>query len=77
MHGSGIFTWPDGRKYEGEYSNDKKHGIGTYTWSDDKKYEGQWIDGKQSGIGIYYAAENLMEGRKGEWKGGKRIRWID
>ncbi|MFS8160219.1 MAG: hypothetical protein ACMG6E_08440 [Candidatus Roizmanbacteria bacterium] len=24
MHGKGIFTWPDGRKYEGEYIEDKK-----------------------------------------------------
>jgi len=24
MHGRGIFVWSDGRKYEGEYINDKK-----------------------------------------------------
>ena len=27
MHGKGIYTWKDGRKYEGEYLNDKKHGF--------------------------------------------------
>ena len=27
MHGKGIYTWKDGRKYEGEYYNDKKNVI--------------------------------------------------
>jgi hypothetical protein len=25
MHGKGVYVWKDGRKYEGEYFNDKKH----------------------------------------------------
>jgi len=29
MHGAGIFTWADGRKYDGEYYDDKK----TRSWS--------------------------------------------
>lgn len=32
MHGRGIYTWKDGRRYEGEYLNDRKHGFGIYTW---------------------------------------------
>ena len=24
MHGRGVYTWTDGRKYDGEYLNDKK-----------------------------------------------------
>lgn len=24
MHGKGLYTWKDGRKYDGEYHNDKK-----------------------------------------------------
>lgn len=24
MHGKGLYTWRDGRKYDGEYHNDKK-----------------------------------------------------
>lgn len=28
MHGKGIFKWPDGRVYEGDYIEDKKHGFG-------------------------------------------------
>lgn len=25
-------SWPDGRKYEGEYHKDKKHGKGVFEW---------------------------------------------
>lgn len=34
MNGRGIYYWPDGRSYEGEYSNDKKQGYGIYIWPD-------------------------------------------
>lgn len=46
MNGQGIFTWPDGRRYEGEYFNDKKHGFGIYTWSNNRQYAGQWENGQ-------------------------------
>jgi len=32
MHGKGIFTWPDGRVYEGDYYDDKKQGQGVFIW---------------------------------------------
>jgi len=32
MDGSGEFTWPDGRKYVGEYKDDKKEGYGIFEW---------------------------------------------
>ena len=34
MNGRGIYSWKDGRKYDGEYYHDKKHGYGTYVWND-------------------------------------------
>ena len=46
MHGQGVYTWSDGRKYEGEYYMDKKHGYGIYYWADGRKYEGNWANGK-------------------------------
>ena len=42
MDGKGLFTWPDGRKYEGDYLNDKKHGFGIFTFKDGRVYEGEW-----------------------------------
>jgi hypothetical protein len=49
MDGRGVFIWPDGRRYEGEYLEDKKAGFGTFYWPDGRKYMGQWQNGKQHG----------------------------
>ena len=46
MHGNGTFTWKDGRKYQGEYFQDKKHGYGEFDWPDGRKYKGEWKNGK-------------------------------
>lgn len=46
MEGFGTFTWPDGRKYEGEYIDDKKDGKGIFYWPDGRKYDGEWKNGK-------------------------------
>ena len=46
MNGKGVFTWEDGKRYEGEYQNDKKHGQGTFTWADKKSFSGGWKNGK-------------------------------
>lgn len=40
MNGKGLYKWPDGKYYLGEFKNDKKDGYGTYVWADGKKYEG-------------------------------------
>jgi len=42
MHGKGVFSWADGRKYEGDYFDDKKQGQGIFTWPDGRKYDGEW-----------------------------------
>ncbi len=75
MHGKGIYTWNDGRIYEGEFSDDKKHGFGIYTWADGRKYEGLWADGKQNGKGKYILCDGFV--RIGIWENGKRIKWLE
>ena len=42
----GVYEWPDGRKYEGEWLDNSMHGKGIYTWKDGRKYEGIYINGK-------------------------------
>jgi len=44
MHGHGVYMWPDGRKYNGEYKNNLKHGNGVWTWPDGVMLEGQWAE---------------------------------
>ena len=48
MWGNGVFNWPDGRKYKGEYVDDKKEGFGTYYWPDGRIIEGMWKNGHQN-----------------------------
>lgn len=46
MEGTGVFMWPDNRRYEGEYIDDKKEGHGVFYWPDGRKYDGEWLNGK-------------------------------
>jgi len=69
-NGAGVITFPDGKKYEGEWKNSKKHGKGTFTWQDGKKYFGEWINGEKHGNGTYlWTSGNKYEG---EFKHDKR-----
>ena len=74
MDGHGVFTWSDGRKYEGEYVDDKKEGEGVFTWPDGRKYDGKWKNGKQHGKGVYHSQKG--ETKHGIWNEGKRERWL-
>jgi len=71
MDGKGIFTWPDKKKYIGEYKNDKKWGSGVFIYSNNKIYEGFWYDGKQDGLGVLRSKNSIQIG---EWKCGKKMR---
>lgn len=46
MHGYGVLIWRDGKKYEGQFVNDKREGKGTFSWSDGRQYIGEWKGGK-------------------------------
>lgn len=41
-NGFGILTFPDGSKYEGNWSKGKYSGKGIYTTSSGAKYDGEW-----------------------------------
>ena len=76
MEGKGVFSWPDGRRFEGNYLNDKKEGYGEYYWKDGRIFKGMWKNGLQDGQGeIYEPKKN--KSKKGIWKEGKRIQWIN
>ena len=69
MHGSGLYLWEDGRRYQGDYSNDKKHGFGAYMWIDGRVYHGMWKDGHQHGEGTVILPN--MEMKKSLYEQGK------
>lgn len=72
--GEGIFKWPDGQQYEGEYKNDQKNGQGIFTWPDGRKFIGNWVDGKIDGIGTFIG--NVGNIKQGVWENGKRLKWM-
>jgi hypothetical protein len=66
--------WKDGKKYQGNFINDKREGNGTFIWADGRKYVGDWKAGKQHGIGTYISKDGVS--KQGEWQNGRKIRWI-
>jgi hypothetical protein len=69
MHGSGIYTWHDGKRYEGSWCEGKRRGIGYFRWPDGEIYKGSWTDGKRNGIGFQWLPSgNLYQGN---WKDDK------
>ena len=73
FNGKGVFTWPDGRKYTGEYSNNLKDGYGIFEWPNGKKYRGQWAKGKQNAEGeIYDPIKDKWTA--GKWSMGKKVK---
>ena len=82
MDGMGMYTWPDGRRYAGEYKDNKKHGYGVYIQADSSIYLGQWRHGKQHGLGIYKTLYQVGElptitFKHGIWEDGKHLEWFD
>lgn len=45
-HGYGVYTWADGRRYEGNWSNGKQHGEGKYILPNGTIKIGIWQEGK-------------------------------
>jgi radial spoke head protein 1 len=40
--GNGVYLYPDGGRYEGEWFLDKKWGNGVYQYPDGGRFEGKW-----------------------------------
>ena len=45
-NGYGTYTWPDGEKYVGEWTDNNMNGQGTYTYADDRIKRGIWKNNK-------------------------------
>jgi hypothetical protein len=41
-HGKGSFQWPDGKRFDGDWSENSIHGVGTMTWPDGRKFAGSF-----------------------------------
>jgi len=43
-----VFTWPDGKKYEGEWKGGKQDGVGQYDDGQGNVMYGKWESGKRT-----------------------------
>lgn len=68
LHGLGVFTWPNGDRFEGHWQDDKANGHGVAVWADGARYEGGWRADKRHGYGVYMDANG--DRYEGEWKDG-------
>jgi hypothetical protein len=51
-NGHGLYTWPSGKKYDGEYKGGMKDGYGRMQWPDGQMYCGAWKQNRRHGRGI-------------------------
>ena len=68
--GQNTLTWPDGRKYVGEFKDGNRHGQGTLTFPSGERYVGEFRDDKANGQGTI----TLPNGQKyiGEFRDDNR-----
>ncbi|WP_051620467.1 MORN repeat-containing protein [Paenibacillus sp. UNC451MF] len=52
-HGEGVYCWPDGTRYLGQWSRDVEHGVGVKHFANGDSYQGDWKDGLFHGKGTY------------------------
>merc|ERR1712060_640739 len=63
--------YPDGREYEGEFTNGFMNGAGRMKWPNGRQYYGQWQGGEEHGIGTLTVGDKT---RSGFWRRGEEIR---
>ena len=68
-NGQGIYTYPDGLQYKGEWKEGRKHGQGTFTFADGRRYEGEWKKGMRHGQGKVIDKKGV-ESKNGYWENG-------
>lgn len=61
-----IVNYPDGKHYEGGWSNGKMNGHGTLTFPNGERYVGEFRDGKRSGYGVDTWPDGDIY--KGQWR---------
>lgn len=65
-NGRGMYTWPGGFTFLGNFKNGIIEGRGIYAWPDGKIYDGQWEQGMRSGNGTITYPDGSRYA--GQWK---------
>ena len=60
--GTGVYVWADGKRYEGEFLNNKLHGEGVFT-EEGRTYVGGFVNDRREGQGrLEWENGNVYEG---------------
>ncbi len=70
-NGKGIYMYPSGAKYIGEFKDGEIHGIGTCYYTDGSKYQGEWNFRFPQGNGTKTFADGSSW--TGLWEKGERV----
>jgi len=70
-NGTGIYIYPSGAKYIGQFKDSEIHGVGTCHYTDGSKYQGQWQHRYPEGRGT----KTFADGRQwtGQWVKGQPV----
>lgn len=67
IQGIGLRFYPDGRKFQGSFANNKRDGYGVLYYPDGQlEYEGYWKTDKREGRGAAIGVDGNTY--KGEWR---------
>ncbi len=71
-NGSGVYEFPGGSRYTGQFKNWKPTGVGSCAFSDGRKYQGEWLDGYPHGNGLMIYDDGSR--KRGIWSKGVLVR---
>ncbi|MEM0994767.1 MAG: caspase family protein [Bacteroidota bacterium] len=70
-NGKGIFAYPDGSKYRGDFLGGKLDGWGTFYYTNGKKYVGEFRSGLPDGRGTLHFRNGTQQ--SGSWMNGEFV----
>jgi hypothetical protein len=66
----GVYSWADGREYNGNWKENKMHGYGVFKWPDGRIYRGDYKEDKKHGKGSFTWPDGKCY--DGDWHEGKQ-----
>jgi hypothetical protein len=74
QRGNGVFAYPDGSKYEGQFAEGKPNGYGAFfypNYPNGDKYIGTFLDGAKHGTGTLFKPDGTTQ--TGQWREGEYL----